>query len=99
MRNGGWEARTRLLWAKDEGGKRIVIGDPRVRTTILAPPAGRAKMKAYIYINPNAPAEVKRFGCGAFFRCQQGEFRIHAGGHGRLRGCRATTICIRGRPS
>jgi hypothetical protein len=43
-------------------------------------------MKAYIYINPNAPAEVKDLVAEHFLDVSRGELRIHAGGHGRLRG-------------
>jgi hypothetical protein len=60
MRNAGWDARTRLLWAKDKGetqGKKLVIGN-KVQDHNPRAACWRAKMKAYIYINPNAPAEV-----------------------------------------
>jgi hypothetical protein len=54
--------------------------------TQTGPTCRRAKMKAYIYINPNAPAEVKDLVAEHFLDVSRGELRIHAGGHGRLRG-------------
>ena len=48
----------------------------------------------YVYINRKVPAEVKDPACRAFFRCERGELRIHAGGHGRLRGRTDGTLIL-----